>query len=160
MMSIYNTAAFNLVEQRISYALCFDDGLVLVTVDYGWGKEEESRMILYRNVLKNLEERLKDIVAKLEEMKNDKLEEMYRVYIGGRIYVILDPICKEVIFREYESIDRDCLKTSFIFNMNDFEKFLTEWPVNVDHMKMSEMHTSCSPLHPCIDDGCLNCKMI
>ena len=123
-MTWYN-AAFNALEEKKSFALCFDDALVLVTVHDGV-ENIESRIILYCNVIKNLEEQMNDIIANFQQMKNDGLEEIYKVYVGDGTYVSLSPIYEEVIFTKYESTHTGYFKNTFIFNMNHFEKFLTK----------------------------------
>ena len=156
-MSWYH-ALFEMEEEEVvenTVAICFEDALVLLTVSEN-DQTVESSIVLYPNVMKNLDERMDDIMEKLLLMQNDELEQIYEVYIGDRTFVTLDPTYGFVVFAKYEN---DFLADSFVFNTKQFAEFNKEWVANVAHMKIHELQTSCSPLHPCAHDGCFNCKI-
>ena len=153
-MSWYQTL-FEEEEEVVqnTVAICFDDALVLLTVSED--ETVEGSIVLQPNVMKNLDERMDDIMEKFLLMQNDELDQIYEVYIGDRTFVTLDPTYGFVVFAKYES---DFLADSFVFNTKQFVEFIKEWTANVAHMKIHELQTSCSPLHPCAHDGCFNCK--
>ena len=156
-MSWYN-ALFEMQEEEVvqnSVAICFDDALVLLTVSED-DQTVESRIVLSPNVMKNLDERMHEIMEKFLLMQNGELEQNYEVYIGDRTFVTLEPSYGFVVFAKYGS---DFFPDSFVFNTKQFAEFNKEWAANVAHMKIHELQTFCSPLHPCAHDGCFNCKI-
>lgn len=159
-MSWYNIAC-DVEKDKKSLVVCYEDALVLLTITED-DENVENSIILYRDTVQNLNDRINEVIAKYVEMQEDKLKEVYELYIGDRTFLTLDPRYQYAVFTKYEKDESgnfDFLENSFIFSMQNFLRFLEEWEANVKHMQIHDMQSTCSPMYPCIEDACINCKM-
>ena len=150
-------------EEKVkkSLVVCYEDALVLLSINVD-DESVESKLILYRDTVQNLNDQINEVITKYVEMREDRLEEVYELYIGDRTFLTLDPRYGYAVFTKYEKDERgifDFLENSFIFSMQNFLSFLEEWEANVKHMQIDDMESTCSPMYPCIDVHCINCKM-
>ena len=139
--------------------LIYKDAIVFIKSIGGYAN---TPMILFQEVVKNLYEKIEEIIQNFENMKDGKLQEKYDTCIGWGCYVCINP--EYGIIEFVKSKTKYCIICEgnvlrFRFMVKDFEDFLGEWEHIVNHMKLNEIETLCSLKNPCKKKSCYNCKV-
>lgn len=139
------------------------DKIELLTYD-----EEElevvSCVLLYKDVMKNFEEQMEEIIEKFQKMENGELKEEYESYLGDKIYISMKPKYNNILLTKYDIEEEndavyEIVDVYFAFKLSDFKIFLKEWSEKTKHFSLHEMVSTCSPKTPCSEKSCYNCKM-
>ena len=144
------------------------DSLALISFDPmpggGFVRNMDKSITLSRSTVKNFYDKLGEIREKVEELSQDALEDEYNIYLGQRIYLILDPMYKCVSLRKFytKANNKNCISPGypgFTFKLEEFSKFCIEFAEIEKVMSLSKLETTCNPDQPCSDEACNNCKM-